>query len=118
PAIGLVQVGTQGLADRYTYIPLIGPFIMAAWGLPDLLQRFPARRLFLDFAATVAIVGCIVLTWFQIGYWRNGVTLFSHNMAVCPHPRVEQLLAVALARAGRHEEAVEHFAHLAPIRPN
>jgi tetratricopeptide (TPR) repeat protein len=117
PVIGLVQVGTQGMADRYTYLPLIGLFVMTVWGLPDLLRRFPFRRLALDAATVATVIACISLTWVQVGYWKNGLTLFSHAWKVNPHPRVRQLFAVSLARAGRHEEAITHYQVLTETRP-
>lgn len=120
PVIGLVQVGSQSLADRYTYIPLIGLFIMAAWGVPDLLRRVPLpnRRFALNSAACAIVVVCTALTWVQVGHWRNGVTLFSHAMEVNPNPRVEQILALALSRAGHHAEAIEHFENVVRVRPD
>jgi tetratricopeptide (TPR) repeat protein len=107
PVIGILQAGGQSLADRYTYVPLIGIFIMAAWGVPDLLERVAARRWWLSGAAAAAVAGCSVLTWIQIGHWRDSITLFSHAVAVTTDNWLaEQNLAAALELAGRHEEAV------------
>lgn len=110
PVIGLVQVGMQGMADRYSYVPSIGLFIMIAWGVPDMLSRMPSRRLWLDASATAAVAACFALTWLQVGYWRDGVTLYTHSIAVTENnARAQGLLAVALARAGRTTEAVDVF---------
>lgn len=108
PVIGLVQVGMQGMADRYSYVPSIGLFIMVAWGVPDLLSRVPNRRLWLDVSATAAVAACFALTWLQVGYWRDGVTLYTHSIAVTENnPRAFGLLAVSLAREGRNAEAAD-----------
>lgn len=110
PVIGLVQVGMQGMADRYSYVPLIGLFIMVAWGVPDLLNRVPSRRLWLDLSATTAVAACFALTWLQVGYWRDGVTLYTHSIAVTENnSRAQGLLAVALVHEGRTAEAIDVF---------
>jgi hypothetical protein len=82
PVIGIVQVGSQALADRYTYIPLIGLFIMAVWGIPELLRywRYGKETLFVSSAL---ILPCLfVVTWIQTGYWRNSITLCDHALNV------------------------------------
>ncbi|MFL5339967.1 MAG: glycosyltransferase family 39 protein [Gemmataceae bacterium] len=82
PMIGLVQVGEQARADRYTYLPLIGIFIIVAFGLSDLLRsrRFPRALLFA--AAIAVILACATLTWKQIGYWHDSRALWAHAVAV------------------------------------
>src|SRR5207249_2649936 len=75
PVLGLVQVGVQSHADRYTYLPLEGLFIMAAWGLPEVFSRGRVHRSLL-----VATAGAFLLCWAilsrrQLGFWRNSVTL-------------------------------------------
>ncbi|MGP7980422.1 MAG: tetratricopeptide repeat protein [Syntrophobacteraceae bacterium] len=86
PVIGIVQVGDQAMADRYTYIPLIGLFVMAAWGIPELLRNWqpsrPPRKEAL-FALPALILPCLlIVTWTQVGYWRNSITLFEHALKV------------------------------------
>ena len=82
PVIGLVQVGNQAMADRYTYIPLIGIFIIIAWGIPELVEAASGKLKAAMAPAAVAVIGaCMVLTWNQIGYWRDGMTLFKHAVA-------------------------------------
>lgn len=82
PVIGLVQVGSQAMADRYTYVPLIGLFIMMAWGIPELLKRWRYREPALIASSTMALLFCFVLTWTQAGYWRDNLTLFTHAVSV------------------------------------
>ncbi len=86
PVIGIVQVGDQAMADRYTYIPLIGLFVMAAWGIPELLRNWqptrPPRKEAL-FGASALILACLfIVTWTQAGYWRNSITLYEHALKV------------------------------------
>ena len=82
PVIGIVQVGGQAMADRYTYIPLTGLFIMVAWGIPELLQRWRVRGNAL-FAPGVLALACLsIVTWRQTGYWQNSITLFGHALKV------------------------------------
>jgi tetratricopeptide (TPR) repeat protein len=82
PVIGLVQVGGQAIADRYTYIPTIGLFLMVAVGISELLAN---RRQAALAAAAVAVLILAALgtrTWYQVGYWENSVTLFQRSIAV------------------------------------
>ncbi|HXE41433.1 MAG TPA: hypothetical protein VN516_00305, partial [Candidatus Baltobacteraceae bacterium] len=80
PTIGIVQVGSQSMADRYTYIPSIGIFILVAWGASDLLNRWPERKKFLPVAATLALTALLGVTSIQLGYWRNSIALFYHTV--------------------------------------
>jgi Flp pilus assembly protein TadD len=82
PVIGLVQVGAQSIADRYTYIPLIGIFIMIAWEAPVLLGSWRLRQQTVVTASTVVIVTLAALTWVQIGYWKTHESLFRHALSV------------------------------------
>jgi tetratricopeptide (TPR) repeat protein len=82
PVIGLVQVGGQALADRYTYIPFIGLFIMVAWGLFALTAPWRLRQAVRAGIAAVVLLACLGGTWVQAGYWRNSETLFRHAMEV------------------------------------
>jgi tetratricopeptide (TPR) repeat protein len=82
PVIGLIQVGLQSMADRYTYVPLIGIFIILAWGLSDLTAKWRRRELWLGAAAGLGLVTLMTLTWYQLGYWRNAKSLFEHAVEV------------------------------------
>jgi len=82
PVIGLIQVGMQAMADRYTYIPLIGFFIIVAWGVPELFKKWRFRKEALIVLPVLCILCLILLTWRQVGYWRNSVTLFDHVLKV------------------------------------
>jgi tetratricopeptide (TPR) repeat protein len=84
PVIGIVQVGLQARADRYTYVPLIGIFIMAAWGTCDLARRADGAAVGRALAAlgVLSVAACAVVSRVQIGYWHDSATLFTHAIAV------------------------------------
>lgn len=119
PAIGIVQVGTQAIADRYTYVPLIGLFIAAAWGTGDLAGRLPQGRRILAAATAATFAGLAVVTWNQVGCWRNSTTLFEHALRVTENNSVAHLnLGVALTRAGKSAEAAAHYREALRINPD
>jgi tetratricopeptide (TPR) repeat protein len=82
PVIGLMQVGTQAMADRYTYLPIVGIYIALVWTAKDAADRWPAARRALAVAGPVLLVACVLLTWRQVGIWRNTYTLFEHAVRV------------------------------------
>ena len=81
PVIGLVQVGGQAYADRYTYIPMVGLLVMLIWGATEILEKLRAKTLAIPLAAAACLASA-VLSWVQIGCWRNSETLFRHALAV------------------------------------
>ena len=82
PVIGFVQVGLQSMADRYTYIPFIGIFIMIAWGVPEALKHVPHKEEILSTAAAVIMLAMMMITGTQAKYWRGSIPLFEHAFAV------------------------------------
>ena len=82
PVIGIVQAGGQAMADRYTYIPLIGLFIMVAWGVPDFLKKWNYRKEILLASSALSILILSIITWTQVGYWQDSITLFNHTLKV------------------------------------
>ena len=95
PVIGLIQAGTQRMADRFTYVPLIGPFIMIGWGIPDLLARWPSRyrnlpNLALAPATGLVAVACAIAARVQVEYWRSGIVLWTHTLEVTSNNIVAQ----------------------------
>ena len=82
PVIGLIQVGRQSMADRYTYIPLIGLFTMASWGGGDLFRQFHKCKKVIWLTAIAILLLFAVSTWIQLGYWRDNFFLLSHTLAV------------------------------------
>jgi tetratricopeptide (TPR) repeat protein len=119
PVLGLVQVGSQPWADRYTYIPAIGLFIVVAWGAADLAAGWRHRDLLLAAAASIVLFGCVLVARRQVGYWRNSVVLWERALDVTAgNYRAEHNLADALARQRRIEEAVTHYAAALLIKPD
>jgi tetratricopeptide (TPR) repeat protein len=119
PVIGLVQMGLQSHADRFTYIPLTGVFILIVWGLHDLMQGWRYRTSAAIILAAVAIPALGVRAWSQVGTWRDGVTLFRHNTVVTPDNEWAWLdLAAALDQAGRKDEAIQCLTETLRLDPN
>jgi tetratricopeptide (TPR) repeat protein len=118
PVIGIVQVGFQARADRYTYVPLVGVFILLAWGIPDLLGRRP--RL-LAAGAVASLLAAGWLAALQCGFWRDSFALFERAIAVTGDNAVAQnnLAAAHYQRnhAGDLERAVSHYAEAVRIDP-
>lgn len=136
PVIGLVQVGSQAMADRYTYIPLIGIFILVTWGISDVVGcskakigrcehgkektplRFLLRSSVLPFIGIVALIAFIIASWVQVGYWRNPITLFGHTVAITKDNFIAHFnLALALAEKERHADAIPHYEVALKLRP-
>ncbi len=118
PMIGLVQVGTQAMADRYAYLPLIGLFIMVCWSVGDSADQ---RRLSPAWAASVAVIALAALAWVahqQIGYWEDNITLWTHTLQVTQNNWVaEDNLGGALLEQGKTDSAISHFRAAAAIYP-
>ena len=110
PVIGIVQVGDQALADRYTYVPLIGVFIMAAWGMTDLAARLRLPKPVLPAAACALVAALGVCAHAQASHWQDSITLFDHALKVTSgNYMAHKAIAVALTDdAERYEEAVVH----------
>ena len=119
PVIGLVQVGVQAMADRYTYIPLIGVSIMVAWGVPDLFKKWRHGNAAL--ATVTVIILCIFsfVTWKQVGYWQNSITLFTHTLEkTTNNPIILNNMGTVLEGEGRLDEAIAHYNEAVRIDPN
>ncbi len=109
PVIGIIQVGTQAMADRYTYIPLIGIFVAVVWGLHDLLSRESVLRKASVALCAVVLVAMATKTWFEIGYWANAESLWKRALAVTTNNyKAHFNLESRFVEEGRWEEAVEH----------
>ena len=119
PVIGLVQVGDQAMADRYAYVPLIGIFVMIAFGLADVacaLHAGIAPRAIV--IAGISLALCFA-TNRQLGYWSNNLYLWSHTLAVTQNNFIaENNMGGALLLAGHADEAHEHFLRASGINPH
>jgi tetratricopeptide (TPR) repeat protein len=120
PVIGLIQVGTQAMADRYTYVPLIGVFIVIAWGVPDLFARWPRAAWRANAAAAaIAILASAVVARGQAAVWSTSDTLWRHALTVDPANYYAQNAVGRLdAERGRLAEAMTHFAESVRLAPN
>lgn len=111
PVIGLVQVGVQGMADRYTYVPLIGLFVMVGWGVPDILRGWRYRNLVMSTVAALLVAVLWLGTWRQLGYWQDSITLYRHTLAITSGNILTHVnLGNALDTRGRVDEAIAQFA--------
>ncbi|MDH7481125.1 MAG: tetratricopeptide repeat protein [Armatimonadota bacterium] len=124
PVIGIIQVGSQAMADRYTYIPLIGIFIMLAWGIPDyfntrIKEKAPKVSSILPSITCVIIAVFVVCTWYQVGYWKDTITLFGHTLPITgSNYVVHNNLGVALSEKKQYEQAIAHFQKVLEVEPN
>jgi tetratricopeptide (TPR) repeat protein len=119
PVIGIVQVGFQGMADRYTYVPAIGLMITLIWGVADAVQMVLVARAFLTAMGLCIAIALSVTTARYLPAWQNSVTLFAHARAAWGQPDMwlEQLYGNALFSAGRIDEALEHYQASCAIQP-
>jgi len=118
PVIGLIQVGSQSMADRYTYIPLIGLFIMAAWGARDLAKNLPHREVILALLAAAVIITSAVVTWQQVGYWRDSITLYRHTLQVTSdNYTIHYNMGLTLERLKDMDGAIREYQEAVRINP-
>ena len=118
PVIGLVQVGSQAMADRFTYIPQIGLLIIIAWGFRDLGAAQPRSRVPLLVLSCFIVLALAVVTHHQLQYWRDGMSLFSRAVRADPqNSRGHFLLGEELLRQGRIEEAISEYSESVRILP-
>jgi tetratricopeptide (TPR) repeat protein len=119
PVIGLVQVGDQAMADRYSYITLTGLFIIIAWGLPELLEKWPPRKIMLWMSSLVVLFSLAVCAHLQQRYWKNNITLCQRAIEVTDNNyKAHLLMASALLEQGRIEESIRHNTETLRIKPN
>jgi protein O-mannosyl-transferase len=118
PVIGIVQVGSQAMADRYTYIPSIGLFIMAAWGIPEALKKLRYKKQVLVASSAVCLACIFALTWIQAGYWRDSITLYDHALSITKNNySIHNNRGLVLEHLGYHVEAMADFDRAIEIYP-
>ena len=118
PAIGLVQVGVQSMADRYTYLPSIGIFILVTWGLSDLLISSHRKTVICTFAGSAALAACLVLTSIQLSYWKNSFTIFRHTVLVTTdNYAADDCLGKTLYNIGQYDKAAQCYDEAVRLEP-
>ena len=119
PVIGLIQVGRQAMADRFTYVPLIGLFILLVWGATHSLDRHQVGKGWRIGACVCLLIGLSMCSRIQLGHWQNNFTLFEHAIQVTAGNFVAHSgLGSALLENGKTQEALEQFSIAVHIRPN
>src|SRR5438093_2173064 len=118
PMIGIVQVGSQVRADRYTYLPQIGLYLLVAWGAMELFHRWHRSREALTVAALLAVAALTAGSYFQSSYWRDTETLWKHAIASTSNNYVAHTnLAQTLSQSGRFAEAIAECQKALKIKP-
>ncbi len=120
PVIGLVQVGSQSMADRYTYIPLIGIFVIAVWGMADFSERWRIQKNVLILSCCSVLVLLMTCAWHQARYWQNSITISTHTLNITSNNSMAHyVLGQALDnKHGKLEKAIFHYNEALKIRPD
>jgi protein O-mannosyl-transferase len=119
PMIGLVQVGSQAMADRYAYLPFVGLFIMFCCGVSDWAQQWKLSPAWLAIPSVAVLLALAVVTHRQIGYWSNNVALWAHTVQVTSGNWIaEDNLGAALMDEKKMDDAIVHFRSAEAIYPN
>lgn len=118
PVIGLVQIGEQAMADRYTYIPLIGIFFIMVWGGADLFKSWHFRKIIIAVFTAIILPVLATLTFFQAGHWENAVALFQHAVRMDNNNSMaHNNLGAAFAFSGKLDQAIFHYKEALKVHP-
>ena len=122
PVIGIVQAGSQAMADRYAYVPLIGIFIIVAWGVPELISKWRYKEKGLSISVGIIIFTLLITTWKQASRWKSSITVFKHAIRVTDktYPtfgEAHYILGMALVAEGKNEEAISHYKMAIKLKP-
>jgi protein O-mannosyl-transferase len=123
PVIGIIQVGGQAIADRYAYVPLIGIFIIIAWGLPELMAGWRYKKKALSILVGILIPALAIVTWTQVGYWKNTFTLFKHATTVVDNrypgaALIYNNLGLSLYKKGQFSDSFAQYKIATKINPS
>ncbi len=118
PMIGIIQVGSQVRADRYTYLPQIGLYLMATWSVADITVKWPRRREILFVVAIVVLVALVWRAWVQTSYWKDNELLWRRTLAITiDNHTAQNNLGVLLLERGKVDEAISHLQAAVTIDP-
>ena len=119
PVIGLIQVGDQAMADRYSYIPLTGLFIIIAWGVSEILLKWQYRKIILGASSLIILLILAICSYVQSGYWKDSVSLCTHALKVTKdNYKAHFNMAVALRDIDKFDEAALEFQKCFQIKPD
>jgi len=123
PVIGFIPLGNHLIADRYAYFPLIGIFVIIAWGVPELLKEWHYRKNVLKASAGILILTLMPITWIQVSHWKSSITVFKHAIKVTDkkYPNfaaVHNNLGAALRTEGKNSEAISHYKMAIKVKPD
>lgn len=120
PVSGIIQVGRVARADRFTYIPCIGIFVIVVWTASRLVETFHVPQLIIVGGVVIMLVASFAASRYYLQFWSDGVTLFTRAslMAKRPDPMIEELMGDALASAGRSDEAFQHYVESGRLAPS
>ena len=119
PVIGIVQSGSQSMADRFAYIPFIGLYVLVAWGLQGIINRWPHRKTFSVLVGMTVLATFMIVARIQVSYWSNDLILYEHTLKTTTNNFVvHRNYGLALAHKGRFNEALHHFQRALKIDPN
>ena len=118
PTVGLVANGYQSIADRYMYIPSIGLFVAVVWAVAEFSAGWRHRTALLTGAAALVLLACGSFTWFQVQFWRDSFTLWTHCVAVTrQNANAHYHFGLAYQQAGRQDEAMEQYRETLRVNP-
>jgi Flp pilus assembly protein TadD len=119
PVIGLVQVGRQSMADRYTYLPSFGVMILVVWGVYEIVKRWRYHEVILALMGMAAVVVCSMVTRQQLGYWQDSGTLFRHTLEVTrDNYFAHKAYGTFLLSRGQNNDAISQFQAAIRLRPD
>ena len=118
PVIGIVQVGMQAMADRYTYIPLMGLFIAVSWGIGDVMAGLPHGKIVSALLGSAVVGILMVSSWLQVGHWQDSISLYKHALRVTTgNYLVHNNLGAELLKRGETDEAIAHLREAVTMQP-
>lgn len=118
PVIGIVQLGSQSIADRYMYVPAVGIFLIIVWGAADFIKKISTGYIFSLIFSIIYFSSIMLNSWMQVGFWKNSITLFQHAVNVTENSVIAyNNLAIALYGNGKVEEAIRLLEKAIEINP-
>lgn len=119
PVIGLIQVGLQAMADRYTYIPSVGVYLLVVWAVAELTRKWRYRTILAGLSSFIVVGLLAITTSTQLTFWENSLSLFTHTLHVTKKNYIAHTnLGDALDKCGRYPEAMVHYGEALRIKPD